>query len=512
MCSILGIYFFKKSIDSLLIDKIGISLDSLHRRGPDEKYIIQVSNNCIMAGNRLAIRTAINNDTMPFQYKEHVCIYNGEIYNYKNWSKSANNDGEIILPAFIKQGFSVFKEFDGEFAISIYDKKKNRIILARDQFGTKPLYFALDNECIIWASSANAIHLIKNQIICQSVKSSVYHHTMSVQEPYTSYSNIWLLPPGHLLTINFDEIFFSAFNKWNEGTYNSDDCSELFKSVEDSLLHRLKHTDTIAIPMSGGIDSGIIAFYADKIGVPYEIFSVIEMLGEEIKETKYINKRIERLKNAKKVNLIKVGYDTYNEALQNIYLPNYYDSAFFDSGAIPTYALYKTINERKIKVAIDGVGGDELCHGYKFRDQFTSLDNWPKNWEKCNYYYSLYTTLLNYTQKSDRAGGFFSIESRFPFQTVSIYNAAKNLQITNELKWPLRKYLLEFLDYGESLKIDRNLKVGFSLKNAESINVIEDMQKAWLKANNLREMPIRLPNPFPFTIAKNKIYRNERNA
>ena len=110
----------------------------------------------------------------------------------------------------------------------------------------------------------------------------------------------------------------------------------------------------------------------------------------------------------------------------------------------------------------------------------------------------MYTTLLDYTSKADRAGAYFSIESRFPFQSVRLMRAALKMKYSSTLKWPLRKYLLEHLNYGRPLQTDLYGKFGFSIKNRDKASMIADMQKAWCKNHRLSSLPVNPPIKFPF--------------
>jgi asparagine synthase (glutamine-hydrolysing) len=502
MCSLIGYYSFKSVVNEKNQQDIEKGLNLLVNRGPDEKSIVQVSNNCIMGGNRLAIRTKVGVDSMPFKYKHYKAYYNGEIYNFKNWINADKSDGKAVLPLYEKHGTEAFNHLDGEFAISIWDEKEKTLLLVRDHFGTKPVYFSLNEDRLIWASSASAINKVEKHPFCQAVKSPTYKHSFAVQEPYTSFSGIWLIPPGHCLIIKNNSAKLFCYHSWTEEYYNSENTDELFHELDKSLESRLQYNGTIAIPMSAGIDSGIIAFFADKLGIKYQIFSLVEMFGQETEETPYIYERINRLKNYEKVHLLKCNEDEYEDALNEIFLPDYYDSEKFDTGNIPMHTVFKAINTKDIRVAIDGSGGDELFHGYLFRDDFKPVDDFPKYWEKYNYYYSLYTTLLDYTSKTDRAGAHFSIEARYPFQNVKIMELSQKLKVTDELKWALRKYLLELTNYGAPLLADIELKFGFSLKNKAKEDILREIKKSWLETNNLANLPKVKPLSFPFKIGK----------
>jgi asparagine synthetase B (glutamine-hydrolysing) len=192
----------------------------------------------------------------------------------------------------------------------------------------------------------------------------------------------------------------------------------------------------------------------------------------------------------------------YLEALSNIYKHDYYVSARFYTGAIPYYCVARAVRQRGIRVVLDGTGGDELFHGYKFRDDYRAVPDWPRTWDRIPYFYSLYTSLLDYTAKADRAGAYFSLETRFPFQTPELLQEALRLPVRANLKWPLREYLLKELDYGPPTAIDIDGKFGFSIKNKSFPKVVQEMAASWCNANGLLELPQTPPTQFPFTIGQ----------
>lgn len=507
MCSITGVYLFSNKSSEVQEFSGGIqkSLDALQRRGPDDSSVFTVNKNCIMAGNRLIIRGDATTGKMPYKKGKDILFYNGEIYNYKNLYPDAMIDGEAILPTYEKFGFKSFNEFDGEFAISIWDEKKKSLILARDPFGTKPIYFSLNKKRLIWASSAHAINQIEKHPLCKATKGPTYKHSYAVQEPYTSYEGIWTIPPGHFLVANSKGCKLYCYKKWSKYKPETENTTELFKSLEESLKSRLDYDGVVGIPLSAGVDSGIIAFMADKLKIKYHIFSVVKIFGQDTEEKEFILERIKRLKNVHKVTLIDFGEKEYQKALEEMFLPNYYDSEKFDNGNLLMHAVFSAMARNKIRVVIDGSGGDELFHGYKFRDDFKPVKGWPKYWKNNNYFYSLFTTLLDYTSKADRAGSFFSIESRFPFQTTKLMESSLKLKQSDVLKWPLRKYLLENVGYGKPLLYDRFGKLGFSIKNKNKKTMINDMQTMWCKNHKISSLPKKSPLEFPFKIGVNKL-------
>jgi asparagine synthetase B (glutamine-hydrolysing) len=437
---------------------------------------------------------------MPFKLDGNVCYYNGEIYNFRSWDASAVSDGSVILAVYKEEGVGAFALFDAEFAISIWDDNEEAIILARDPFGTKPLYFSINGERLLWASSASAIHAMEPHLRCHPVTSPVSQHTTSVQEPYSSFAGIWALPPGHALIATRCGIHFRCFHHWLPAVPTGSNLDNVFEALEESLRRRLDYDGTLAVPMSGGIDSGIIAFIADRLNIRYHIFSVVEMFGHATEETETIHRRIERLRHVSEVTLLSCGEEEYGAALRDMYLPDYYDFETYDNGNILVHTLCSEVGRRGLRVMIDGAGGDELFHGYRFRDDFVPVPGWPRTWDSTPSYYSLYSTLLAWTAKTERAGGHFSIETRFPYQNLQLMMAATSLRITDSLKWPLRRFLLDQPNYGRPTQLDINGKYGFSIKHRDLNLVLEDLRVAWRTQNDVETEMLVRPIVFPFQI------------
>ena len=473
---------------------------TITHRGPDDEGVY-ANRNVGLGMRRLSI-IDLSGGHQPIHNEDKSIwvVFNGEIYNFRSWDGSAVSDGSVILGVYKEDGVSAFARFDGEFAISIWDSKEESIILARDPFGTKPLYFSVNGDRLLWASSASAIHAMEPHLRCQAVASPVRQHTTTVQEPYTSFSGIWALPPGHALIATHHGVRFHCFHHWSTAEPVGSSVDRVFETLEESLRSRLDYDGTLAVPMSGGIDSGIIAFVADRLNIRYHIFSVVEMFGRATEETEAIHRRIERLRNVSEVTLLSCGEEEYGAALRDMYLPDYYDFETYDNGNILVHALCSEVRRRGLRVMIDGAGGDELFHGYRFRDDFAPVAGWPRTWDRTPSYYSLYSTLLAWTAKTERAGGHFSIETRFPYQNLHLMMAATSLRITDSLKWPLRKFLLSQPNYGPPTQLDVDGKYGFSIKHRDLNLVLEDLKIAWRTQNDVKTEMLVRPAMFPFLI------------
>lgn len=499
MCSIIGMYQFQAEIDNTFsYEVLSNELSHLRRRGPDQEYFAQVDDCCLLAGNRLIIRGDFNVGRMPFRDQGVVATYNGEIYNSSRWIGVESADGNAIIHAYREYGPAFASQLDGEFAIALWDERLGQLLLARDAFGTKPLYFGFDKTRLVWASSAHAVAKVLKRSFCRPTRGPAYQHTYAIQEPYTSFSGVWTLPPSHYLIAREQVIKVAPYVRWLPDSPEVKEDDDITSALFDSLASRLDHSDVIAIPMSAGIDSGILAFAAEKMRIPYHVFSHIETFDRPTVEAPYIMKRLERLKHASGITLVRFGNAEYARALSELYAHCYYDCEYYDNGALLTHAVLSAIHDAGIRVVIDGSGGDELFDGYDFRADFCPPDHWPKPWQRTSFY-SLFTTLLAYTSKVDRAGGFFSIESRFPFQSKAILSAA--LRSTNiHKKRPLREFLLKQLPYGRAQEPDLDGKFGFSMRGCDVRRIRSEMRNSWRKSNGVQGDRFDDPLPYPFQI------------
>jgi len=180
-------------------------LKSINHRGPDNsrKFVDQ---NLYLGSTRVKILDLDNRSNMPMEIDDFVIVYNGEIYNHKILKKKLEDLGEkflttsdtkVILRLFKKYEYDSFKLLEGMFSVCIYNKKNKKLILARDIFGIKPLYYTFYNNNFIFSSEVNSIkknldyNLKKNQLAIYS-----FLHKGSIIESQTQYKSLYSLKPG----------------------------------------------------------------------------------------------------------------------------------------------------------------------------------------------------------------------------------------------------------------------------------------------------------------------------
>jgi asparagine synthase (glutamine-hydrolysing) len=185
---------------------------ALYHRGPDEQdnYSYQ---NINLIHTRLSIQD-ISHGQQPFEYNEFVIVFNGEIYNHldlrkeylKDFKFTANSDTETLLYLYIKYKNKMFDMLDGMFAFCIFDKQSNKLILARDRVGKKPLYLYINNKQLLFASELNAIKAGVKNIQIDEEQISTYLRNGFFFKTTTPYKNVSGLEAGSIYEIDCNSL------------------------------------------------------------------------------------------------------------------------------------------------------------------------------------------------------------------------------------------------------------------------------------------------------------------
>nr|WP_121270561.1 asparagine synthase (glutamine-hydrolyzing) [Pedobacter schmidteae] len=374
MCGINGLIL--KEGDSQLETKIGLMNQRILHRGPDEDGEYIYDNRIAMGMRRLSI-IDLSTGKQPIysQDKQKVIVFNGEIYNYKILKRKLEADGvvfnttsdtEVIIKMYEKYGIESFGLLDGMFAFSIHDIELNKIIIARDYFGEKPLYFTSENGNFCWASELKSILKVlenKPQISRESL--NLYFRLTYIPAPYTIYDNIYKLKANHYLVYDcstgstevneikqrFEEIDLQIdFKKARQLTHDL---------VKESVASRTIADVPIGTFLSGGVDSSIVSLcVAQESSSKIDTFSI----GFDKKEFD------ESLKARTVAQVIDSNHHEFiigeKDLLVNIdeILLNF-DEPFADSSSLASY-LVAHETRKYVKVALTGDGGDEIFGGY----------------------------------------------------------------------------------------------------------------------------------------------------
>jgi asparagine synthetase B (glutamine-hydrolysing) len=383
----------------------------------------------------------------PFINKQNeiICLYNGEIYNYKDFNNDYKSDGECLIPLYLKHGSDYASKLDGEFSIVIMDFKNNLLLLSSDIFGTKPMYYAFEADGRIGIASYKSCLV---DIGLQNIEkmSSNFTKVFKINQSFQKIEQKIL----YKFDINQHKITYDDF----------------MKSLKKSIEKRCKiNNKKFYISLSSGYDSGLICGILNELNILYNTIALNN--GRENINT--INDRVFLNKNGDNhiIHWSKCKYkDKYTSFLKNIVDDNYIPMS-------PSFAssyICDTANNNNYKIHISGHGVDEIMSDYwgssnsNFKGIFPQkLESiFPKDSEDISCIWSNFynkSMALN-IQREEFIGGCFGIETRYPFLDKDVIQ--EFLWLSCELKnkyykAPLRIYL-ELLKY----PFDKNKKVGYS--------------------------------------------------
>ncbi len=402
MCGISGLITKNYSYKELFED-INLMRNEISHRGPDYSDAwIDTELGISFAHNRLSIVDLSSSGNQPMKSKNGNLIisFNGEIYNYKEIKEFLNkefvdnsfwngtSDTEVLLTAIEFLGLNKTLELvRGMFAFALYNKENREIILVRDRFGEKPLYWGFvknknnNSRNIVFGSELKAFKALKyfdNNLSNKGIMQYLNYGYISA--PLSIYENIFQLPPGNLIRIsqnkfieNYEyqpepENWYKFLDKESAKLIDKSD-HEITIHLENLLIKSISDQNNADVPictfLSGGIDSSIVATLLQKIRNE-KINTLTISFPDYDESSKFFNEGPFASRIAKHLgtnhNDIPI---TSKEALEIIpKMSEIYSEPFSDSSQIATYLLCKATKESSYKVALTGDGADELFGGY----------------------------------------------------------------------------------------------------------------------------------------------------
>ncbi|MFL6304340.1 MAG: asparagine synthase (glutamine-hydrolyzing) [Candidatus Sulfotelmatobacter sp.] len=358
-------------------------LDAQAHRGPDDSGSVLISTGGGMLGlgnRRLAIQ-----DISPFGHQPmrnentgDVLVYNGEIYNAPDLKKILQNAGhrfrghsdtEVLLRAYEEWGIECLDRLRGMFAFVLWDARRSRLVIARDHFGIKPLYYAKANGCVACASEVQA--LTKCGLIAAEVDRRAlagYLAYGGVQEPLTILANVFALPRGSWKEFDFTGNVTGGGRYWKlprlRRSAEAQPLSEIIEEgrmlLQNAIKRHLLSDVRIGVFLSGGLDSTAILGLAQnrEAGSPIEAFTVSFPDRPNDDESEIAQATAARF--AAPFNQCQISDRTalrwMADALARIDQPS--------MDGFNTYVVARAAREQGIVVALSGLGGDEMFGGY----------------------------------------------------------------------------------------------------------------------------------------------------
>ena len=347
----------------------------LVHRGPDDDGLFH-EGPVALAARRLSI-IDLDGGHQPIANEDGSCVVvqNGEIYNYRELKRELEGRGhtfatdcdtEVLVHLYEEHGEEFVERLRGMFAIALWDKRRSRLLLARDRFGIKPLYYREAGGGLAFASELKAMLELpgfSREIDPEAV--SAYLAFNSIPAPLTIFAEARKLPPGHLLSWEGGETRLRRYARpgpppGGEERRGSMDAlaAELREVLDDSVRAHLVADVPVGVLLSGGVDSGGLAALASAhAGEPLHTFSIgFEEAGfDELSRARMVAERY--------------GTDHHElilrpDAVELLpRLVEAFDEPFGDSSALPTY-IVSELAAGEVKTALSGEGGDELFGGY----------------------------------------------------------------------------------------------------------------------------------------------------
>lgn len=391
MCGIIGLVSSAPASSHKRLDDA--DLVPLAHRGPDARGIF-ASGQVQLGHVRLSIIDLSEGGRQPKSSTDgrYVVTFNGEIYNYLELRAElealgeqfySQSDTEVLLVAYKVWGADCVCRFRGMFAFALWDEVEKTIFLARDRCGEKPLFYYRDEKQLVFASEIKAlVPLLDTRPALDPAVVDMYLHYQFVPEPYTLLSGVYKLPAAHTLVLSSADWQAAPKPYWNVETCASQfkekvptDTAGIFASIknglEDAVKMTLRADVPVAVALSGGIDSGVIAAMAQKqYPEPMHAFCV------GYPGRPHYDEREQARALAETLGMIVHEVELPVESFVNFFpdLVRIMDEPIADPAAFGHYSVPKAAAEKGIKVLLTGIGGDEIFWGYNWVTQTASTN------------------------------------------------------------------------------------------------------------------------------------------
>lgn len=372
MCGIAGVLEFERGAQPSPEGLRRMAKVLMHR-GPDEEGFYRLGP-VGLAHRRLSIiDLASGQQPMQSQDKAVCLVFNGEIYNYpelkagleqKGYVFRTTSDTEVLLALYLDRGLEAFSEINGMFACAFWDASNGQLVLARDRFGKKPLYWHQDGKRFLFGSEIKAVLAYGG--IDRKVDLKALHEYLThsyIIGDHTILEGIRRVPPAHLLVVRNGETSCRPYWTFRfQPASRLPDESELVERLEDLLQQAVRRRLMSEVPLgaflSGGLDSSaVVALMAQISDRPVRTFTIgfEESDYSELDDARLVAKYLgtEHQEMIVKPSALEVLPD----------LVWHLDEPFGDSSAVPTYYVCRAARQH-VTVALSGDGGDEVFAGY----------------------------------------------------------------------------------------------------------------------------------------------------
>ena len=357
--------------------------ETIVHRGPDSEGL-WIDDQAALGMRRLSIIDLKTGDQPVFNCDRSVIVMmNGELYNYREVRAdlekrghkfTTNSDTEILPHLYEEYGDALVDHVNGMYAFSLWDSRAKKLIIARDRFGEKPLYYGVFDGKLIWASEPKA--LLAHPSVKPELDLNALRHYVSfdyVPAPMSIYKGVHKLPAAHMIVVEKGEIRTRRYwdLKWGQDSSGAngsvpaktqrrkDKADELRNLLSDAVRMRLVSDVPLGILLSGGIDSSTVAAFATQHATERVKTFSIGFEEDSFDESKYARQVAKHLNTEHYED--KLSATTAGDLISEI--GTGLDEPISDGSLIPTYLLARFVRKH-VTVALGGDGGDELFAGY----------------------------------------------------------------------------------------------------------------------------------------------------
>ena len=405
MCGIFGILVTNGPVPTNLLEQ---ATDSLSHRGPDDRgtVVIRARNSrpleIGLGSRRLAILDLSSQGHQPMQDPEsgNWIVYNGEIYNFREIRTRLQSEGvrfdsqsdtEVLLKAYARWGEKCLGELRGMFAFAIWDAKKSRLVLGRDPMGIKPLYYCSTEKYFLFASELRT--LLGTGLVPRKLDPAGlinYLNFGSLYDPITMIQGVTALEAGHFAVWENGRLTDAMY--WDMAPHGRAETAasclagneaarknledEVYDTLDQAVRMQMVSDVPVGLFLSGGIDSSSLAGILHRAGIHLNTFSII-FREAEYSEAEY-SREVARVFAAEHQEIM-VSQGDVLDAIP--YALKAMDQPTIDG--MNTYLISRQTRAAGIKVALSGLGGDELFAGYStFRD-VPRMERFAQFWGRC---------------------------------------------------------------------------------------------------------------------------------
>jgi asparagine synthase (glutamine-hydrolysing) len=376
MCGIAGLVNPNLGVDGIKA-KIRRMTDAILHRGPDENGCFAIAGRGIGMTRLSIIDVAGGSQPIINETNDIAIVCNGEIYNHgelremliaKGHRFRTKSDCETALHIYEEEGVAGFQKLRGMFGLAILDTRQGVIVLARDRLGKKPLFYSHQGENLCFGSEIKSL-----LAACPELREPDYRKLPEflqsgyLYEPDTIYKSIKKLPAGHYAIFrnncldiqSFWTLRFEVREKLSEAEW----IERLDAQLLDAVKARLESEVPLGVFLSGGIDSSLVAAFANRAGLkPLKTFTIgfDNAQWDESADARRIAEHI-----GSEHHELRLSVDELQRSLPEtlVKLVHYFDEPFGDDSALPTYHVSKLARQH-VTVILSGDGGDELFAGY----------------------------------------------------------------------------------------------------------------------------------------------------